>query len=245
MTSSWCGQPTIPAVSPAREKNDMTKMTPEQEAAYALDWDLPRADLSEAVQLAYGRLRQQRQAATATAPPQEAEVQPPPKTIAAFRRSAGTATPIDVIRRAFRPPSNAALAADILAIDRGEGRTLACLFRGFYGEYPRRFGRKMLDLAPDALVIRPFWSSPFRSKFRIPREDITSAHLRPPRLGESGKVLDDGIYPAGAVFEWAAFVVVICESAGGRLELGVPRPDVALVLHYLNPHAPAPADGSN
>jgi hypothetical protein len=26
----------------------MTKMTPEQEAAYALDWDLPREDLSEA-----------------------------------------------------------------------------------------------------------------------------------------------------------------------------------------------------
>jgi hypothetical protein len=155
-----------------------------------------------------------------------------------FRRSAGTATPFDIIRRGFRPPSKSALAADISAIDRGEGRTLACLFRGFYGEYPRRLGRKMLDLAPDALVVRPFWSSPFRSKFRIPREDITSAHLRPPRVTEFGKVLDDGIYPAGAVFEWSAFVVIICESADGKLELGVPRPDVPLVLHYLNSRAP-------
>ena len=103
----------------------------------------------------------------------------------------------------------------------------------------------MLDLAPDALVIRPFWSSPFRSQLQIPREDITSAHLRPPRLGESGKILDDGIYPAGAVLEWAAFVVIICESADGKLELGVPRPDVPLVLHYLNSRAATPPDGSN
>lgn len=162
-----------------------------------------------------------------------------------FRRSAGTATLVDILRRAFRAPSNAAVSADISAIDHGEGRTVACLFRGLYGPYPRKFRQQMLDLAPDALVIRPIWSSPFRSKFRIPREDITSAHLRPPQLGESGKVLDDGIYPAGAAFEWAAFVVIICESADGQLELGVPRPDVPLVLHYLNSRAPASTDGSN
>ncbi|HEX6518867.1 MAG TPA: hypothetical protein VF070_02480 [Streptosporangiaceae bacterium] len=101
----------------------------------------------------------------------------------------------------------------------------------------------MLDLAPDVLVIRPFWSSPSRTKFRIPREEIKAAYMRPPRLSESGKVLDGGIYPAGAVFEWAAFVVIICELADGKLELGVPRPDVPLVLHYLNSRAPAPADG--
>lgn len=154
-----------------------------------------------------------------------------------FRRSAGTATPIDVIRRGFRAPSKAALAADIAAIDRGEGRTLACLFRGSYGHYPRRYGRKMVDLAPDALLIRPFWSSPFRAKFRIPLDDITSAHLRPPRLADSGKVMDDGIYPAGAVFDWAAFVVIICETADGKVEIGVPRPDVPMVLHYLNSRA--------
>lgn len=160
-----------------------------------------------------------------------------------YRRSAGTASPIDILSRGLRPPGKSLLAADISAIDGGEGRTLACLFRGSGGKYPRRFGRKMLDLAPDALVIRPFWSSPIRSTFRIPRADITSAHLRPPRLEESGKVLDDGIYPVGAIFEWAAFVVVICDLADGRLELGVPRPDVPLVLHYLSSRGPAPADG--
>jgi hypothetical protein len=85
-----------------------------------------------------------------------------------FRRPAGTATPIDVLRRGFRPPGKSALAADISAIGRGEGRTPACLFRGSYGQYPRRLGREMVDLAPDTPVTRPFWSSPFRSKFRIP-----------------------------------------------------------------------------
>lgn len=160
-----------------------------------------------------------------------------------FHRSAGTATPVDVLRRGFRAPGKTALAADIAAIDRGEGRTLACLFRGTYGNYPRRYARKMLDLDPHALVIRPFWSSPIRSKFRIPREDVTSAHLRPSRVADSGKVMDEGIYPAGAVFEWAAFVVVVCQTADGELELGVPRPDVPLMLHYLHSRPAASADG--
>jgi hypothetical protein len=90
-----------------------------------------------------------------------------------------------------------------------------------------------------------FWSSPSRSKFRIPREDIIWAHVRLREQGTDPNVPDSGIYPAGAVFEWAAFDVITCESADGKLELGVPRPDVPLVLHYLNSRAAAPADGSD
>ena len=41
----------------------MAKMTPEQEASYALDWDLPRSDLSMAAQLEYDRLSRERKAA--------------------------------------------------------------------------------------------------------------------------------------------------------------------------------------
>jgi DivIVA domain-containing protein len=41
----------------------MAKMTPEQEASYALDWDLPRSDLSMAAQLEYDRLARERKAA--------------------------------------------------------------------------------------------------------------------------------------------------------------------------------------
>ncbi len=41
----------------------MPRMTPEQEAAYALDWELPRKDLKPAAQAAYDRLAAERAAA--------------------------------------------------------------------------------------------------------------------------------------------------------------------------------------
>lgn len=151
-----------------------------------------------------------------------------------FRRSAGTATPLDVIRRLFRPPSKALIAADLAAIDRGEGRTLACLFRGDHGGYPRRFRRKFLDLAPDALVLRHFWSSPSRSSFRIPRQEVTSAWVRPRNGGTDLNVPAAGVYSPGGIFSYAGFEVVTCQTAGGEIELAVPRPDVPLMLHYIN-----------
>ena len=145
------------------------------------------------------------------------------------RRSAGTATPFDVIRRGFRPPSKAAVSGDISAIDRGEPRVLACLYRGTLGGCPKRFRRKMLELHPDALVFRPFWSSPSRTRFRIQRADILSADpARPDRA--------TAIYSPGAgIFDYAAFDVITCHLTDGNLDLAIPRPDVPLVLHYLNP----------
>lgn len=158
-----------------------------------------------------------------------------------FRRSAGTATPIDVLRRLFRPPSKALIAADLAAIDRGEGRSLACLFRGDHGEYPRRFRRKYLDLAPEALVLRHFWSSPSRSTFRIPREDVTSAWVRPRNRGTDVNVPATGVYSPGGIFSYAGFETVTCETAAGEIELAVPRPDVPLMLHYINSRGRAQA----
>jgi hypothetical protein len=154
------------------------------------------------------------------------------------RRSAGTATPFDVIRRGFRPPSKAAMSGDISAIDRGEPRTLACLYRGTLGGYPKRFRRKMLELHPDALVFRPFWSSPSRTRFRIQRADIISAApARPDRA--------TAIYSPGAgTYDYAALDVITCHLTGGNLDLAVPRPDVPLVLHYLNLSAETSDQGS-
>jgi hypothetical protein len=71
------------------------------------------------------------------------------------RRSAGTVMPFDLVRNRMRAPSPAAMTADIEAADRREGRTVACIFRGTYGSYARRFKQKMLDLTSDALVRRP------------------------------------------------------------------------------------------
>jgi hypothetical protein len=98
-----------------------------------------------------------------------------------FRRSAGTVMPLDLVRNRMRAPSQAAQAADIEAVDRGEGRTIACLFRGTYGTYPRRFKQKMLDLTSDSLVLRPFWYGLNRKRVTIP-EPVLAAQVRETEL---------------------------------------------------------------
>jgi hypothetical protein len=66
-----------------------------------------------------------------------------------LKRSSGSAiTPRDLLRISRRESREAASAADIVAIDRGEGRTVFCYYRGTYGSYPRRFAGCMLDLTP-------------------------------------------------------------------------------------------------
>ena len=51
----------------------MTKMTPEQEARYALNWEVARCDLSEDARPAYDRLAEERSRADAQAPGSLAE----------------------------------------------------------------------------------------------------------------------------------------------------------------------------
>jgi hypothetical protein len=150
-----------------------------------------------------------------------------------MRRSAGTTTPLDVLRNRFRAPGDAAIAGDLAAINRGEGRRVACLFRGDYRGYPRRFHRKMADLLPQALVLRPFWSSPDRRSFQVD-ELVVSADRRPRDWSEDRNVPGTGMYGPGQALGYAGFDVVQCQTELGRFELAVPRPDVPLVLHYLH-----------
>src|SRR5215469_4794012 len=51
----------------------MAKMTPEQEARYALNWEVARCNLSEDARLAYDRLAEERSQADARAPGSLAE----------------------------------------------------------------------------------------------------------------------------------------------------------------------------
>lgn len=88
--------------------------------------------------------------------------------------------------------------------------------------------------ASDALIFRPFWSSPSRSRFQILRAEIISAARGRP---DAPTVLYS---PGSGFFDYAAFDVIACRLADGKLDLAVPRPDVPLVLHYLN--SPAVAD---
>jgi hypothetical protein len=147
-------------------------------------------------------------------------------------RSAGTTYPQDILRNRNRSRREAAVSADLEAIERGEGRTVACLFRGSYGRYPRRFRQQMMDLAPGGLVVRPFWSTLIRRRYRI-SEPVTEAHLRPRNRRTDWNVRAAGVYAPGAPLDWAGFSVVHCVTSGGFIEFAVPRPDVPLVLSYL------------
>ena len=90
----------------------------------------------------------------------------------------------------------------------------------------------MLDLAPDGMVFRPFWSSPSRSRFHV-TEEFQSVAIRGREGWSDLNVPMTGVYRKGGTFEYAGFEVVQCRTAGGLLELAIPRPDIPLVLHYL------------
>lgn len=98
----------------------------------------------------------------------------------------------------------------------------------------------MLDLTPEGLLLRPFWSPPSRTRFRIDMSEIMPAHLRPCRDRTDLNVPAAGVYQQGGIFDYAGFDVVQCQTEHGLLELAVPRPNVPLVLHYLNRKRSAP-----
>ena len=90
----------------------------------------------------------------------------------------------------------------------------------------------MLDLTPEGLTLRPFWSSPSRTRFLI-EEQIMSAHQRVSGIAGDARVLA-AIQPQGGPLDYAGFDIIQCETTRGQLELAVPRPDVPLVLHFLH-----------
>ena len=71
----------------------MAKMTPEQEAAYALRWGIARSGLPPEAQLAYDRLveQQARAAASAPVPPADGEATSAPVTMPRWVAALGTA----------------------------------------------------------------------------------------------------------------------------------------------------------
>jgi hypothetical protein len=153
-----------------------------------------------------------------------------------FRRSAGTVRPLDPVPNRMRAPSQAAQAADIQAVDRGEGRTIACLFRGTYGTYPRRFKQKMLDLTSDSLVLRPFWYGLNRKRVTI-AEPVLAAEVRERNFKTDWNVRVGVEYAPGRRLEWAGFVVISLPDL--IWDSGVRRPTTRRPADA--PHAPARA----
>jgi len=153
-----------------------------------------------------------------------------------LQRSSGTAITVrDVLRTRQRGSRESASAADIAAIDREEGRTVFCHYRGLYGSYPRRFAGCWLDMTPDGPVIRPMLF--LRSLWqRIPvSEQLIEARVRPfENQHEARQLAGAGRYAAGGMLEQAGSVVISCQTSGGLLEFAVRRPDVDLVLHFFD-----------
>lgn len=149
------------------------------------------------------------------------------------RRAAGTRTPWDVFKAAFRSPKESASLADIQAIEHGEGRTVACWFRGLYGQYPRRFVQRKLDLVPGGMLFQPYWFSASHRNLRV-EDAIISAHVRPRDPRTDWNIKSSGQFRRGGLLESSGFSVIVCETLKGPLELAVPNPDLDLVLKYLH-----------
>src|SRR5215469_12928421 len=145
------------------------------------------------------------------------------------RRSAATA-------RAFRftgKLTEAALAADIEAVNENVTLRLVCMFRADYGRYPRRFNPRMVDLSPDGIVVRPFWYSLRRRAFRV-TEAISEAHVRPRNLKTDWNIRATGAYAEGGGLSHIGMEVITGRTDLGTIEFAIVRPDLPLMLHYLN-----------
>jgi hypothetical protein len=129
--------------------------------------------------------------------------------------------------------SQEALASDFEAVDANVTLRIVCLFRATYGDYPKRFTQRMLDLSPDGIAVRPFWYAPRRRIFRV-AEDIIEAHVRPRDPKTDWNIRATGAYAEGTALSHIGMEVITCRTDLGTIEFAVIHPDVPLALHYLN-----------
>jgi hypothetical protein len=153
------------------------------------------------------------------------------------RRSAGTS-------RAFRLAgklAEAALVADLEAVDANVTLRLVCMLRADYGAYPRHFSQRMIDLSPHGIVVRPFWRALRRRAFHV-TEEITEARVRARDPRTDWNIRATGAYAAGGAFSNAGMEVIACRTDLGTVEFAVVRPDVPVFLHYIGQEKEAPRD---
>lgn len=144
-----------------------------------------------------------------------------------------------VLERGLRGPSPEASAADIQALDQGQVVWMSCSFRATYGDYPRRFRARRLYLTPDGMVLRPLWFSVPRTTYRVGEREVLDGRARPYNVRTDWNIKGKGRYGERGQFSYAGFVVIVCRTERGTIELAVPRPDVPLLLHYIHAHPPS------
>jgi hypothetical protein len=65
-------------------------------------------------------------------------------------------------------------------------------------------------------------------------EDITEAHVRPRDLKTDWNIRATGAYAEGGSLSHIGMEVITCRTELGPIEFAVVRPDVPLMLHYLD-----------
>lgn len=156
------------------------------------------------------------------------------------KHASGTRNGWQTLKGGFLPPKKGALRADIAAIDGGEAQRVACFFRGLYPPYPVLFQFRKMDLAPDGVILRPFWFTPDRSTLRI-AENVIAAYTRSRDPATDHRIRNVGNCREGKPLGYAGFSVVVCETGPGKLEFAVPNPDVPPVPPGGSSPRPVPA----
>jgi len=141
--------------------------------------------------------------------------------------------PSDLMKHGVRAPSQEAIAADLKTVDANTAIRTSCLFRGTYDGYPRQFTLFpcMADLTPEGILLRPMWL--IGRKFRV-TEEIVDAHVRPRNPRTDWNLRATGAYAADGRLSYLGLEVITCRTAGGTIEIAVPRADVPLMLHYIS-----------
>lgn len=90
----------------------------------------------------------------------------------------------------------------------------------------------MVDLAPEGIVIRPYWFSLNRKVYQM-REGAVDAGVRPRDLKTDWNLRATGAYGEDGYASHIGRVVISRRTALGQIEFAVIRPDAPLMLHYL------------
>jgi hypothetical protein len=134
-----------------------------------------------------------------------------------------------VVRARFRAPSAEAIAADQEALSRGEHLTVTCFLRGPAPSYPTRQRQGELELGPEGIRWRSYWSlgrAPLVIDAPIRSIDVRTAERGEWNVKNGGKAF--GVMPI------PKFEVVEATTDAGVVEFAVTSWDVPLVVAALS-----------
>jgi hypothetical protein len=145
-----------------------------------------------------------------------------------MRTSAGTRDIWGVLRAGVRAPSEERIAADQEALRRGEHVIVSCCLRGPAPSYPTRRRQGELELAPEEVRWRSFWSlggAPLLIDAPIRSIDVRAAGKDEWNLKKGGKLF--GVFPI------PEFKIIQATTDAGVVEFAVTSWDVPLVVAAL------------